>query len=691
MGVAGRLVTPLTILVALTLIAQLLAPSVTAYIPGIAMLREPYILLPSYMLPAVTKPGGVVDVSVRGADSVTVLEAYISGVRGSYKLILESSGKARVDVDPSYPVEVTRLTFRVPADTPDGLYTLVINSDKGLLWMPNSVIVDRSGGPRGVIRVAHLTDIHFGAEQGGYPNNFKHTRYIALLNTLVERLGVNLVVYTGDLIDVGTDVRSYRDFFSITSQVMVPQLAVTGNHDWAQVDRVSLLVDRFYGRYVVPLRVWSFPYGDFLFVGLDTRLEGYPEGWQLDYLEKVVSDNMDKAVVILMHHPLFTNAGEYKGNPEDLRGYVYRSWRELGWEQARRLLEIVERYKNIVAVLSGHVHRDADAIYIRSDGSKVYFITTTTANHGYPEYPERYYWGMKVLEISRDGVVRVITPPGRDYKPTAGSLNTENLLVFEVRDLYSTAVSWFFNTTRYTDFRELLYNATLVFYLNKTKPMESYRIYGDIRRVHSTKWYDLGLYYLAVIHANITGYGKLTIASYEDRDAPRISILSMTPREPTLGRLLVVNLQVTDSGWGVERVVALVKVNGVTKARVEAQRTLEPSQYRLAISVGEPGEYEIVIQAVDLNNNVGEERLKFNIPPPTPTEKPPETTTPTITVTPTQETRITPTIETRTEAPETRTTEVTGETRGFDWSLAVVVAAVIALILVAFIAIRRRS
>jgi DNA repair exonuclease SbcCD nuclease subunit len=118
---------------------------------------------------------------------------------------------------------------------------------------------------------------------------------------LVKRLGVNIVVYTGDLIDVGTDIRSYRDFFRIVSQVQAPQLAITGNHDWAQVDSTRLLVERFYGRYVVPLRVWSFTYGDFLFVGIDTRMEGYPEMWQLDYLEDVIARNTDKTVVILMH------------------------------------------------------------------------------------------------------------------------------------------------------------------------------------------------------------------------------------------------------------------------------------------------------------------------------------------------------------------------------------------------------
>jgi len=657
------------------------AYSVVAYIPGVAMLREPYIVLPSYLLPAVIKPGDVLEVSVRGVDAIDVREAYIYGVNGHYKLDFEGLRRDVITVDPIYSFEVVKLSFRAPL-VRDGLYAIAILSDKGLLWMPNSVVVDSNGGPQGVIRVAHLTDTHFGAEQGGYPNNFKHTRYVALLNTLVERFGVNLIVYTGDLIDVGTDVRSYRDFFRVTSQILAPQLAVTGNHDWAQVDGTRLLVERFYGRYIVPFRVWSFAYGDFLFVGIDTRMEGYPEMWQLEYLEEVVAKNVDKAVVILMHHPLFTGAGEYRGKPEDLRGQVYSSWRNEGWEQAVKLFEIIERYKNVIAVLAGHVHRDADAVYVRSDGSKVYFITTTTANHG---YPEGYYWGMKVVDISKSEV-KVLSFGARGYTPTSGSIDTSHFLVFEVTDSVNKAVSWFFNTT---GFRELgVDNVTLVFYLNKTAPLDSYKIYGDPQRIHGVRSYDVGLYYLFKVHANITGYGRITVASYDDREPPRLRIMSMSPREPALNRTLVINVEAVDTGWGLERVVAVVNVNGAPRGVVEAQRTMDQAQFRIIMRVAEPGNYDVVVQAIDIRGNVAEERLAFQVAPPL-TETPRmETPTPT---TPTQ----TPIVETVTRDTETPTTTPTpleatprdtaGAPEEAGWANVLIPAVAVALVLVAIV------
>lgn len=676
----------------LVLLATPLVQHTSAYVPSVATLREPYIVLPSYLLPALVKPGGILNVLVRGVEEVRVLSSHIYSLAGLYEIRYEGFERSSVTVDPGYTMDVIRLKFKIPEVAPDGLYTIVIESDRGLLWMPNSVIVSSTGGSRGSIRVAHLTDIHFGAEQGGYPNNFKHTRYVALLNTLIERFNLDLVVYTGDLIDVGTDVRSYRDFFMITSQILAPQLAVTGNHDWAQVDNTRLLIERFYGRYVVPLRVWNFTYGDFLFVGLDTRMEGYVEEWQLEYLERVVLENRDKAVVILMHHPLFTNAGEYKGRPEDLRRYIYSSWREAGWSQATRLLEIIERYGNIVAVLSGHVHRDADAVYVRQDGSKVYFITTTTANHG---YPEGYYWGMKILEISRSEGVKVITPQGRIYKPTSGSVNTESFLVFEIRDRHSTAVSWVFNTTRFNEFS--VGNVTLVFYLNKTLPLESYRVYGDRGRVFKVQGFDLGLYYLVKIQANLTGYGRITVASYEDNVKPRLRVLSMSPLTPTLNRNLILNVEAIDEGWGLERVIAEVRIDGVLRQVVEAYRTMEPSQFRIIVRIAEPGNYEVTLRAVDLNGNVGEEKITFQITQPT-IETPRVTTPPetiTETITETKETGGYTVTETKvSEATETTRVEVTrGEVtrgEGIDTRLLLVAGLLVALAVVLIIVAYRR-
>ncbi|MEM4738945.1 MAG: metallophosphoesterase [Acidilobaceae archaeon] len=647
-----------------------------AYTVGIAAIQEPYIVLPSYLLPAYLEPGSSFSVLVRSGSEIKVIEALVSSTRGLFKIEFDSSqGFIDLRVDPSYSLRVLVLRFKLPHNIPNGLYNLIIVTDTRLMWMPNSIIIDDMSGLRDSIRIAHLTDTHFGAEQGGYPNSFKHTRYITLLNTLVESYNIDIVVYTGDLVDVGSDILSYRDFFSVISQVLAPQLAITGNHDWAQVPDTRKLVKIYYGRYIVPLRVWNFTYRDFMFIGIDTRMVGYPEMWQIEELERIVSKSPDKTIIILMHHPIFREAGEYRGKPDDIRRFVYSSWRDRGWSQAVKFFEIIEKYHNIVAVLAGHIHRDADAIYYRSDGSKVYFITTTTANHG---YPSGYYWGMKIIEVRRDGSVKVLIPSGRQYTPTSGSINTEALRVFEVRDKYSTAVSWFWNITGFNEIS--LANVTLVFYVNKSQQLNNYKLYGSTNYVHKMEVYDLGVYYLFKVYANLTRPGSLTIASYEDKVPPRVEIL--TPPIPTIGKPLVINAYVVDEGWGIRSVKALIKLNGRISSTIEAIRTTDPTLYRIVYTPRDYGNYEIIIQAVDLNNNIGEFKLSYSIMPPTETITKVETITKTnITETVTQEYLIT-------QTSPTTTTQERGVTINYT-SIAVILLIVI-LVVAGLIILRRR-
>lgn len=659
-----------------------LAFAALAHIPRVATDTTPYIVLPSYTLPSTAKPGGYFEVLVRSGEELKVEEAYIVGLKGSYSLGPgEALGFKSLKVDPEYSMSVFALKFKVPEGAVPGLYNLIIRSKAGQLWMPNAILVDGGIDSRACARIAHLTDVHFGAEQGGYPNNFKHTRFVVLINTLVERLSLDLAIYTGDLIDVGSDIRAYRDFFRVTSQILAPQLALPGNHDWAQVDNTRSFVEMYYGRYVNPLRVWNFTYGRFMFVSLDTRMQGYPEMWQLDFLEDVVRNSGGKLVIIAFHHPFFNTAGSYKGGIENFRGYVYSSWRQSAEAEsvARRLLDIINKYSNIVAVLSGHIHRDADSIYERADGSKVYFITTVTSNHG---YPKGYYWGVKLVEVCGDGSVKVLTPGGRGYTPTSGSINTEAFKVFEVTDAYNTAVSWVFNTTGFAELD--VGNMTLVFYLNKTVPLESYKLYGDTGRVHSVVSYDLGLYHLVKAYVNLKGSGSITMASYEDKTPPRIRVISMSPREPALGRPLVFVLEASDTGWGIKTVEAIVSLNGKPVARVEAQRMMEPTQFRLVYNVRDPGKYDIILRALDFNGNTGETRIEFNVGAPQ-TETPTPTETPTETITPTETPRETLTTITISEPATTTAAPQPAEKAEFPTQivlLALIIVIVLAVVLV---------
>jgi len=458
----------LTLIVALIPLQHVVYSTVEVY-----TLKEPYIVRPFYGLPYVLGPGDEFTVIVKTDSAIDVTEATLYGLNESYSLqVLGESKTYDYMPDPNLTYKAENITLKLPDNVDDGLYTLVLKYSGGEMVMPRSVIV--GGGPRGHIRVFHMTDIHFGAVSKGIPNTYKNTRYIALANTLAQLYGVNLVLMTGDHIDVGSDAASHKDFFSQVNQLLVPTLLVPGNHDWAQVSTMKSFLEYLYGRYQNTLRYWKFIYGDFLFIGLDSRGVGYPEDLQLDFLNKTLRMYPDKTAIVLVHHPLFNRGGTYSGGAEENRNNLYYSWRNLGWREAQRFFKIMEENRNLVAVFSGHIHRDADAIWTRSDGSRVYFITTTTANHG---YPEGYYWGAKIVDIYTNGTVRVYIPSGRPYTFTSGSINTENFMVIEHVDREHKAVTWTIDTSGFKDLDTG--DITLVFYMNKSVDKNSYKLYGD--------------------------------------------------------------------------------------------------------------------------------------------------------------------------------------------------------------------
>ena len=618
--------------------------------------EEPYIVRPFYGLPAVAMPGDELDVLVRTDEPLNIESVVMYGFNVSYRMEIVSVGGVE-DYSPeeNLTYKVQRVTVKVPEDADPGLYTLAVEYQGGEAVMPRSLIVGQ--GPEGHIRVVHITDQHFGATNKGIPNTYKNTRYIALINTIARSHGAGLVLVTGDQIDVGSDMASHKDYFSQMNQLLIPTVIVPGNHDWAQVSTLKSFLEYLYGRYQNSLRYWSFSYGDFIFIGIDTRGIGYPEDEQLDFLEKVLAENSDKKAVIMFHHPLFNRAGFYKGDPESFRGNLYSSWRELGWDQAKRFFEILENHGNVLAVFSGHVHRDADAVWTRSDGSRVYFITTTTANHG---YPEGYYWGMKIVDLYTNGTVKVYIPSGRPYFFKSGSLNTERFMVIEHVDPYSKAVTWSINTTGFQDLETS--NITLVFYMNKTVDPSQYKFYGS-KEPLNVEYYDIGIYHLFIVEVNASTPGTITLASYMDDKGPNVEISGISPKRPRQGKIVTFSIKAWDDGWGVKDVyMEIVKPDG-SREEVKGLITNTKGLYLVVYRVSEPGHYTAKAYAIDFNGNKGESKIvEFDVKGKRTTTTTTETATETTETTVTTTTTTTQTTYTTTTTTTTTTSETTTET-----------------------------
>ena len=592
---------------------------------------KPYIVRPFYGLPVVLEPGSNLEILIKTDQEVPITGAKIYYLNTSYELSIEKIyGITPFRPDKNLEYNVQRIIVKLPDNVKPGLYTLEVTTKDSSLYMPRSIIVREDQDDINHVRVLHITDQHLGASNKGIPNTYKNTRYIALANTLALQYNVELVAVTGDQVDIGGDLISNKNYYAQMNQILIPTIIVPGNHDWAQVSSLKSFLVSLYGRYQNTQRYWSFVYENFIFIGIDTRGEGYPEDYQLDFIEEVLKNNMDKKAIIMFHHPIFNQAGFYQGTPEELRSSLYYSWRGNGWEQAKRFIDIIYKYENIIAVLSGHVHRDADAVLVRPDGSKVYFITTTTANHG---YPEGYYWGAKIVDIYTNGSVKVVLPSGRPYFFKSGSLNTESFMVIEHVDANMNAVTWTFNTTGFNEMS--VDNLVLVFFLNKSIDTGEYRIYGDREKINKLEYYEYGPYHLYLAWVNATSPGKITISSYEDNEPPIIKIITISPKKPKLGKVVSVVIAVKDEGWGVYRVEGLLETPNGDTVKVKAVNTGFGDRYIIVFTPETPGTYRLKVIAIDLNNNYKESNsIEFNVKggrKTTTTEKPTLTTTTTTT------------------------------------------------------------
>ena len=606
MGLARSRALLNVLIVAALIVAVALSTYSLALTGEIPYEGEPRILDPTYAAPLFAEPGSEISIIVSG--SFEPEDVYLESLDGTTIIHLELAS-----VEPSrletlgYETPATLVKARIPSGAPEGLYNIVLSGGGRELWSPRSVYIYSS--PPGELTILHITDIHLGASAKGVPNNFKNTRYIALINTLAEQAGVDLVVVTGDNADIGSDVASYRAFYFQMNQLLVPTLVVPGNHDWAQVNSVELYTERFMGRYVTPLRLWHRVYGPFLIIGLDSRSEGYLTMEELDYLESVLASHSDKVAIIAMHHPFFSRAGDYSGGLDEVYRGLYGSWRDHR-DEAERFLEIINKYSNVALVLAGHIHRDADAVYTRSDGSKVYFITTTTANHS---LPEGYWWGAKIVRVTVDGSVAVDTL-GAPYEPTHGSINTEEFHVYQVVGGGLESAAWIFDTNNFTGYSVDLSRALLVFPLaaNSGEP----RIYVGGDRILELATYKTSRYVLVVALADITGSGKIVVAYKSDEEPPTLRVESVYPTKPRVDRPVIVKLTAVDQGWGLERVTYSISVDGRVVEEGIALMGLKPGEYTVRFVPAQPGAYTVAISAVDLAGNKAEAKLEIAVESP---------------------------------------------------------------------------
>jgi Icc protein len=196
-----------------------------------------------------------------------------------------------------------------------------------------------------VLRLVQFTDPHL------YGSETETLRGIATLPALVRTMAVaqardwpvDAVLVTGDLVQ--DDPAGYKHFRRLFSALNLPILCLPGNHDEPEVMHRELRGKPFVTAGHVDMGAWRI-------VLLDSCLPGSAHGRlgkrTLAALDSALSSaDTRHTLVCLHHHPVAMSS---------------RWLDQVGLENSAEFFEVIDRHKNVRAILWGHVHQSYDAL-----------------------------------------------------------------------------------------------------------------------------------------------------------------------------------------------------------------------------------------------------------------------------------------------------------------------------------------
>ena len=612
---------------ALVLFALVLASVVPVY----AVSQECRMIDPTWAVPAVVLPGETFTIAL--SKPVEVVE--VVATNGTYEFKLQISS-----------ISQAKLLVKVPEDVAPGLYDIIVYYKGGMCGQHNALWV--LSEPLNRLVIMHVSDDHFGV--------FNPTGRLAREYTLAATIlamsnpNITIVMDTGDLADTAT-VEQYTWARLVYGLLTKPVFVIPGNHD-------HVTGDENYRDYVGPLH-WTRTIGpNILVVGLDTGYEGYIGFEQAKWAKNVIESSNAPIKIVLHHHPLFCYV--YGDTPHEFKvsssqqllevleskkpgskyPYIYTSWLE-NREGLKTLIDAIYNGK-VTLSLSGHIHLDSYTVIERPDGSKTWFIVTTTL--GGPIRQGDYH-GFRIVVVEPNKVL--VEGKGRPWDRHA-SYNIEGVEAHLTVSDNAVAVSF---KVESQELLKLL--PRLVLAVPVPKDYKGYKVYApgfEKTWKRCTPVY-CALYALAS-HVELNKTYRLAVYIKPDREPPKITVVS-APEKVEATEPITIEFTVTDDSWGVESVYVTIKGPGIN---IRATPARFDNMYKVSLPpLGEAGKLEAIIVATDAYGHTSVEKVEIEIAQPQEATTTPKQQTETATI-PAQTPSKT---QTRTQPAEVETTTTT--------------------------------
>lgn len=197
-----------------------------------------------------------------------------------------------------------------------------------------------------VLRIVQFTDPHLYADEAGL------LRGVATLPALTSTLAcarerdwpVDAVLVTGDIVQ--DDPGGYAHFRRLFGSLGVPVLCLPGNHDDPEAMRHELGRAPFVVGGAVDLGTWRI-------VLLDSCIAGSAGGRlseaSLAALEAELAGCADRHVMVCLHHHPVTMSSRWLD--------------QVGLANADEFFRIIDRHRNVRAIVWGHVHQRYDGMH----------------------------------------------------------------------------------------------------------------------------------------------------------------------------------------------------------------------------------------------------------------------------------------------------------------------------------------
>ena len=209
------------------------------------------------------------------------------------------------------------------------------------------------------VKFVQVSDVHY------VPNDeYLQEKIKALVNNINNLKNVDFVVFTGDNVDFASS-DYLREFLTKIEEIRVPCYFVIGNQDVSEFDGLSKekYMQIVHSRYKMnPANSnYVFKKNGIVFAVVDGARQtipsanGYYRKQTLEWLDRVLSENIENLVVILQHFPI----------------YAPNLKRPLQTYKADEYLTLLDSHENVSAVISGHVYANQELMR-----KEVYHIIT---------------------------------------------------------------------------------------------------------------------------------------------------------------------------------------------------------------------------------------------------------------------------------------------------------------------------